>query len=141
MLVPGNEGVAGRIKISKGSIGYVEYGFAERLGLPMAWLENKTGQFIQPYGGSGLATLTSTELPENLRAFFPDPEGKDSYPIVSYTWLLLYKQYSDPQKAAALKEYVKWCLTVGQEFGESLGYLRLVPQVATRAVNTLDGIR
>jgi len=140
MLAPGNEGVAGRIEISKGSIGYVEYGFAERLGLPMAWLENKAGQFIQPDDRSGLATLMNTELPENMRAFFPDPEGKDSYPLVTYTWLLLYKQYDDPQKAAALKEYVKWCLTVGQEFSESLGYLRLAPQIATRAVDTLDGI-
>ena len=141
MLVPGNEGVAGRIALGKGSIGYVEYGFAERLGLPMAWLQNKAGQFIQPHGGSGLATLMSTDLPENLRAFFPDPEGQESYPLVSYTWLLLYKRYEDPQKAAAVKEYVTWCLTVGQEFGESLGYLRLTPQIATRAVNTLDGIR
>ena len=141
MLVPGNEGVAGRIALSKGSIGYVEYGFAKRAGLPMAWLENKAGQFIQPNGQSGLATLISTELPANLRAFFPDPEGKDSYPIVSYTWLLLYKNYENPQKVAALKEYVKWCLTTGQDFGESLGYLRLAPQVATRAVNTLDSIQ
>jgi len=140
MRVHGNEGVAGRIKISKGAIGYVEYGFAERLGLPTAWLENKAGQFIQPHGGSGLATLMSAELPENLRAFFPDPEGKDSYPIVSYTRLLLYKKYDDPQKVAALKEYVKWCLTVGQEFNESLGYLRLAPQVATRALSAVDSL-
>ena len=55
----------------------------------MAWLENKAGQFIEPHGGSGLATLINATLPENLRAFFPDPEGQDSYPIVTYSWLLL----------------------------------------------------
>jgi phosphate transport system substrate-binding protein len=140
MLAVGNEGVAGRIKVSKGSIGYIEYGFAERLGLPMAWLENKAGEFVQPHSSSGLATLMNTKLPDNLRAFFPDPEGKDSYPLVSYTWLLLYKKYDDPQKVAALRDYLKWCLTVGQEFSESLGYLPLPPHTATRATDALGNI-
>jgi phosphate transport system substrate-binding protein len=140
MQANGNDGVAGRIKISKNAIGYVEYGFAERTGLAMAWLENKEGKFIRPHGGSGLATLLSYDMPDNLRIFFPDPEGKDSYPIVTYSWLLLYKKYDDPQKAAALKEYVNWCLPVGQEYSESLGYLRLPPPVVTRAMNALGGI-
>ena len=43
---------------------------AQRTGLAMAWLENKAGEFIQPHGGSGLATLLNTDMPENLRAFF-----------------------------------------------------------------------
>ena len=141
MVAPGNEGVAGRIKISEGSIGYVEYGTAQRTGLAMAWLENKAGEFIQPHGGSGLATLLNTDMPENLRAFFPDPDGKDSYPIVTYSWLLLYKQYNDPQKAAALKQYVKWALTEGQAFNESLGYVRLAPPVVARALQAVESIR
>jgi phosphate transport system substrate-binding protein len=141
MAARGNEGVAGRIKMSKGSIGYVEYGIARRGGLSMAWLENKAGQFIEPHGGSGLATLINTTLPENLRVFFPDPEGQDSYPIVTYSWLLLYKQYEDPQKLVALKQYVKWCLTAGQEYNESLGFVRLPPQVIVRAMDALDSLR
>src|SRR5262245_21476871 len=141
MLAPGNEGVAGRIKISQGALGYVEYGMAQRAGLPMAWLENKAGHFIQPHGGSGLATLINTDMPENLRAFFPDPDGQESYPLVTYSWLLLYKQYDDPQKVAALKQYLRWCLTEGQAFSEALGYVRLAPHVIARAVSALDHIR
>jgi phosphate transport system substrate-binding protein len=141
MAARGNEGVAGRIKLSKGAIGYVEYGIARRAGLSMAWLENKAGQLIEPHGGSGLATLLNTPMPENLRIFFPDPEGQDSYPIVTYSWLLLYKQYDDAQKLAALKQFVKWCLTAGQEFNESLGYVRLPPPVIARAIAALDSIR
>jgi phosphate transport system substrate-binding protein len=98
MAARGNEGVAGRIKLSKGAIGYVEYGIARRAGLSMAWLENKAGQLIQPHGGSGLATLLNIQMPENFRAFAPDPDGEDSYPIVTYSWLLLYQRYEDPQK-------------------------------------------
>jgi phosphate transport system substrate-binding protein len=100
----------------QGPIGYVEYGIAQRGDLAMAWLENKAGAFIQPHGGSGLATLLSVTMPENLRVFAPDPDGEDSYPIVTYSWLLLYKTYDNPQKVNALKNYVTWCLTDGQAF-------------------------
>ncbi len=141
MAARGNEGVTGRIKMSNGSIGYVEYGIARRAGLSMAWLQNKAGQFIEPHGGSGLATLLNTALPENLRVFFPDPEGQDSYPIVTYSWLLLYKQYDDTPKLAALKQFVRWCLTAGQEYNESLGFVRLPPPVIARAIDALDSIR
>jgi len=63
----GNEGVAGEIKRTKGAIGYVEYGIAKRAGLSMAALENKAGEFIKPTGTSGMATLASEALPENLK--------------------------------------------------------------------------
>jgi phosphate transport system substrate-binding protein len=141
MAARGNEGVAGRLKMSKGSIGYVEYGIARRAGLAMVWLENRAGQFIEPHGGSGLATLLNTPLPENLRVFFPDPDGQDSYPIVTYSWLLLYRQYDDAPKLAALKQFARWCLTTGQEFNESLGFVRLPPPVMARAIAALEGIR
>lgn len=141
MVAPGNEGVAGRIKQNPGTLGYVEYGMAQRAGLQMAWLENKAGQFVQPYGGSGLATLLNVRMPDNLRVFFPDPDGQDSYPIVTYSWLLLYKKYADPHKAAALKQYVKWCLTEGQAFNETLGYVRLAPHVVARALAAVESIQ
>jgi phosphate transport system substrate-binding protein len=141
MVAPGNEGVAGRIKQSIGALGYVEYGIAKRAGLAMVWLENKAGQFVPPHGGSGLATLLNTPMPANLRAFFPDPDGADSYPIVTYSWLLLYKKYDDAKKAAALKQYVTWCLTDGQAFNESLGYVRLAPHVVSQAIAAIERIQ
>src|SRR5262249_732170 len=97
--------------------------------------------FVQAHGNSGLATLQNVEMPENLRIFFPDPDGQDSYPIVTFSWLLLYKQYDDHLKATALKQYVKWCLTEGQAFNESLGYVRLPPQVVAHTMAAVDGIR
>lgn len=136
----GNEGVAGQIKLTRGALGYVEYGIAKRTGLSMAELENKEGQFIKPTGTSGMATLSSEPLPENLRAFFPDPEGKSSYPIVTYSWLLLYEDYDDDRKAKAVKDFVSWCLDEGQAFNESLGYIRLSPSVIEKAREALDEI-
>ena len=60
-----------------------------------------------------------------------------SYPIVTYSWLLLYKRYDDPQQRAALKRFVQWCLTEGQAFNEPLGYLRLPPHVVTRGLEAV----
>ena len=59
---------------------------------------------------------------------------------MTYSWLLLYKEYDDQLKAAALKQYVKWCLTEGQAFNETLGYVRSAPQVIARTMAALDSI-
>src|SRR5262249_26589514 len=105
MLARGNEGVAGLGKSGEGALGYMEYGFAERLRLPTAQLQNKAGRYVAPSDRTGQAALASSiaRMPDNLRLYLPDPEGEDSYPIVSLTWLLLYERYPDQQKSAALK--------------------------------------
>ena len=143
MLVHGNEGVAGRIKISEGAIGYVEYGYAKRAGLPMAWLENKEGRFVEPGDASGDATLKNTQeqMPPNLRMFLPDPSGETSYPLVTYTWLLLYEAYPDKEKLSALKSFVQWGLTEGQRYGDPLGYCKLPQGVIDRALAALAKIK
>jgi phosphate transport system substrate-binding protein len=76
-----------------------------------------------------------------LRVFIPDADGEDSYPIVTYSWLLLYKEYPDQQKLAALKQYLRWCLVDGQEFNEALGFVRLPPSVVSRVMVAVDAIR
>jgi len=142
MLARGNEGVAARIKVSRDSIGYVEYHFARRLGLPMAQLQNRAGRFIEPGEQSGQAALASTvrDMPDNLRLFLPDPEGDTSYPIVTYTWLLLHDRYADRDKGAALKKFVGWGLTEGQRYSRDLGYIPLPAEVAALSLAALDRI-
>jgi phosphate transport system substrate-binding protein len=138
-----NEGVAGRIKLTEGSIGYVEYGFAQRANLPMAWLENKEGYFIVPTPANGKITLINTQdmMPKNLRLFFPDPPGFSSYPIVTYSWLLLYDEYPDPKKSAAIRDFVNWGLTQGQRYAKSLGFCPLPNQIAEQALKSLENIK
>lgn len=138
----GNDGVAGRIKLTAGAIGYVEYGYAKRLGLPMAWLENQAGHFISPTAKSGQMALQvgSQKIPRNLRVFIPDPAGVESYPIVSYTWLLLYKKYPSDKLANTLKNFVWWGLTKGQVYAEELGYIPLPQRVVSRASEIVDRI-
>jgi phosphate transport system substrate-binding protein len=143
MRARGNEGVAALIKQSEGSLGYVEYAFAKRLGLPMAQLQNRAGRYVVPNDRSGQAALASSvkQMPENLRLFLPDPDGEESYPIVSFSWLLLYQRYDDQQKSAALKQFIRWGLSLGQSYSPELGYVPLPTDIASLSLAALDRIR
>jgi phosphate transport system substrate-binding protein len=106
----------------------------------MATLENQAGKFIAPTPESGSATLAKVELPENLRAFITDPAGDDSYPIVTYTWMLLYQKYDAPNKAIALEAMIQFGLTTGQEQAAQLGYIPLPQNVREKVAAAADTI-
>ena len=137
----GNEGVTAQILQTEGSIGYIEFGYAKQQGIPAASLENKAGKFITPSSESASQSLAAVTLPENLRAFISDPEGADSYPIVSYTWILAYKTYDDADKLNAFKEVINWSLTDGQDMSEELGYIPLPDNVVSKVKSALDTIQ
>jgi len=141
MRASGNEGVAGRIKQSLGSIGYVSYEFARRAGLKVALLENRSGKFVAPSPSSSASAFADAELPDNMRLYVPDPPSADSYPIVTLTWILLYKNYPDQQKAKALQDLFRWCLTDGQKYAPELGYTPLPQNVVARSLVALDGLQ
>jgi phosphate transport system substrate-binding protein len=136
----GNEGVTALIKQTPGTVGYVEYGYAVNNGLSMASLENKSGKFVKPTDASGAATLANVTFPENLRVWPDDPSGAEDYPIATFTWLLLYKKYSDAAKLKALKDFVAYGLTDGQKFSAELGYIPLPPAVAEKSKAALASI-
>ncbi|HKA32007.1 MAG TPA: hypothetical protein VKH64_02265 [Candidatus Binatia bacterium] len=71
-------------------------------------------------------------MPPDLIAWVPDPEAKDAYPIVTYTWMLFYKKYKDPSKATALRALIEYGLTDGQKDSEALGYVPLPPDVVNK---------
>jgi phosphate transport system substrate-binding protein len=137
---PKNDGVTAQIQQTPGAIGYVEYGFANTAGLPMASLENQSGNFIKPTADSASATLDAVTLPENLREFITDPQGDQSYPIVTYTWLLAYQNYDDPEKAKALEATIEYALTEGQNISGELGYIPLPPSVVQKVAAQADKI-
>jgi len=137
----GNEGVTALIKQTPGAIGYVEYGFAAHNNLPMASLENKAQNFISPSIESAAATLASVKLPGDLRAFILDPEGPNDYPVVTFTWILVKKTYTDAAKAAAVKAFVTYGLTTGQATAPLLGYVTLPHEVVTKALAALEAVK
>jgi phosphate transport system substrate-binding protein len=128
----GNEGITASLLTTPGSIGYIEYGYAKSQNLPIAILENKAGSFVAPTTESAVAALASGEMPRDLIAWVSDPEGKDAYPIVTYTWMRFYKNYENKAKAKALRALIDYGLTDGQKESEALGYVPLPPEVVTK---------
>ena len=137
----GNEGVTALIKQTPGTVGYVEYGYAVHNGVAMASLQNKSGKFVKPTEESGASTLAHVEFPENLRIWPEDPTGDDDYPIATFTWLLLYKKYSDSAKLKALQGFVTYGLTDGQKFAGELGYIPLPAAVVEKSKAALASIQ
>jgi len=121
----GNEGVTASLLTTPGSIGYVEYGYAHSQNLHFATLENKSGNYVTATTASAQAALASAQLPPDMIVWVSDPTSPDAYPIVTYTWMILYKKYDNKAKLDALKALVVYGITDGQKEAEPLGYVPL----------------
>jgi phosphate transport system substrate-binding protein len=107
----------------------------------MADLQNKAGKFVQPSTESGQAALASAQLPENLIAWVLDPEGDNSYPIATFTWMLFYEKNAEPKKAEILRKMVDYGLTEGQKISAKMGYIPLPENVVTAVRAKIDKIQ
>ncbi|EMI19628.1 phosphate ABC transporter, periplasmic phosphate-binding protein [Rhodopirellula maiorica SM1] len=83
----------------------------------------------------------NAELPDNLLAYVPDPGGEYSYPIVTFTWVLVRKQYADDAKTEQVKSFIQWCLTSGQDYAEAAGNVRLAPHVIRASESKLEAMK
>jgi phosphate transport system substrate-binding protein len=141
VAAPKNDGVTATIKQTPGAIGYIEYGYAEMAKVNMAALQNKAGKFVMPSEQSGAEALAKAAMPADLRVWLPDPEGEGSYPIATYTWMIFYEKYADPQKAEAIKKLITYCLKEGQKISSKMGYIPLpenVVQVVSKAAENIQ---
>lgn len=137
----GNEGVTASVKTTPGSIGYIEYGYAASQKLPTATLENKAGKFVAANTASGQAALEGVTFSPEMIGWAPDPAGEQAYPIVTYTWLILYKEYKDPKKLEALRSLLKFALTDGQKDAEQLGYIPLPQATVEKVTAALESVK
>jgi len=142
----GNPGVAALVSQTPGSIGYVELSYALENNLPVATLKNAAGNFVKPSLASAKEATQGVDLPKDLRLLnqvvnTKDPQG---YPIVGMTWLLVYQKQEITAKseaqAKALVDFLNWVVTDGQEFNESLKYVRLSPAVVKQAQELIGSI-
>ncbi len=141
----GNEGVAGQIKQIPGAIGYVELAYANQNQLPVASVRNSAGEFVTPSieAVTAAAAGVGARLPPNTdyRISIVDSPGAGSYPISSFTWLLLYQQQADSVKARKLVDFLRWALTEGEKQAAALDYAPLPATIAERLLQRLDSIR
>ncbi|MBW4633522.1 MAG: phosphate ABC transporter substrate-binding protein PstS [Iphinoe sp. HA4291-MV1] len=132
----GNPGVAASVTRTPGAIGYVEYEYAQKNKLKAAQVQNKKGEFVAPSLQTANAALETVTFPQNFRVFVDDPAT--GYPIVGLTWLLLYKNYNNPAKADAVKKFVNWILTEGQQYNDDLQYTRIPSNVTNRVIQVVN---
>ncbi len=122
----GNDGVAGLIKQTTGTIGYVELAYAVQNGIMYANMKNKAGEFVEPsFKSVTLAAEGVKNMPEDLRVSITDADGKGSYPISGFTWLLVYSNFKNEAKAGAFVKFLKWAMTKGQGYATGLYYAPL----------------
>jgi phosphate transport system substrate-binding protein len=135
----GNEGVAGQVKQTPGSIGYVELAYAKQNKLSVAAVRNRAGQFVVasvPAVTAAAASAAST-LPPNTdyRISIVDAPGQDSYPISSFTWILVYQRQKDLVKGKKIVDFLNWALSTGQTEAPPLDY---APLPAAMAMNVRE---
>ncbi len=139
----GNEGVAGLIKQTPNAFGYVELIYAIQNKMPYGKVKNSSGEFVK----ADLASVTAAaagaakSMPEDFRVSITDAPGKTAYPISSFTWLLIPSKFSDGSKRDAIKGFVKWMLTDGQNETEALSYAKLPKEVIAKETKALNQIQ
>jgi len=139
----GNEGVAGQIKTTPCTIGYVELAYAFENKLPYAFLKNSAGTFVEPSiaSTSAAAAGAAKSMPADYRISLVNQPGKNAYPIVGFTWLLVYQNQKDKVKGKKLVEFLKWELKQGQKMADKLLYAPLPANVAKMVEKTVQGIK
>jgi len=130
----GNEGVAGQVKQTQGAIGYVEQVYAQQNQLPMAAIQNGAGQFVQPtlQTTAAAAEGAAANLPADtdFRISLVNAAGQQTYPITSWTYLLVPSHFEDCTKGKALAELARWTYSSeGDALASDLGYSPVPPAV------------
>src|SRR3984885_11072241 len=128
----GNGGVAGLVKQTPDSMGYVELIYAIRNNMPYGDVKNSSGAFIKASLASVSAAAAGAPIPDDFRVSITDAPGKDAYPISSFTWLLIPASIPDAAKRDAIKGFLTWMLNTGQQDCEPLAYAKLPKEVVTR---------
>src|SRR5436853_1420225 len=137
----GNEGVAGQVKQTPGSLGYVELIYAIQNKMPYATVKNSAGEFVKPTLDSVTAALTTANIPDDFRFSMTNAPGKDAYPIAGATWLLVYEQQPDAAKGKKLVEFLKWSVTDGEKMAKDLQYAPLPESVQQRVLTRIGEIK
>ncbi|AIC16348.1 phosphate ABC transporter substrate-binding protein PstS [Nitrososphaera viennensis] len=150
---PGNEGVASTVRGAPYSLGYVELAYALTANMNYAFIQNKEGNFIEPSLDSAKAAVeaSATALPAGDAAWtnvsLVNAPGDSSYPIASFSYLLLYKEMStstkidSEAKAKAIVDFIAWAISpAGQQHAQKLSYVPLPDNVVSLNQKTLASL-
>lgn len=138
----GNEGIAGTVRQIEGSIGYVELIYAVQNNINYGVVRNKSGNFVKATleSTTSAASAAAARMPADYRVSITNPDGKDAYPIASFTWLLVPQQSRDANKGRVLHDFLQWMLRDGQRQVSSLSYAPLPKEVVQKLQSTINTI-
>ena len=138
----GSEGVTGQLRQTPGSIGYVELTYAQQNNLPVAAIGNQAGHYVLPSPQSTTAAINGflAQLQQDPRVPIVNPPATsaDAYPIAGLTFLIVPKDGTDVDKRQALKDFVKYIVTDGQNVASALNYAPLPDGVKQNDLNLLN---
>ena len=139
----GNEGVAGMVRQSPHSFGYVELIYAAQNKMPFGSVRNSSGKFVKASteGVTAAAAAVSKTMPADFRVSITNAPGPDSYPISSFTWLLIPEHGQDPAKAKAMQGFLEWMLSHGEAEAASMTYAPLPAAVQEQVKKRIPSIQ
>ncbi len=139
----GNEGVAGLVRQTPGSIGYVELIYALQNKIDYGSVQNQAGEFVKASVQSvtAAAAAAASQMPRDFRVSITNAPGAGVYPVSSFTWLLVYENPKDKAQARVFVEFLKWALTEGQAFASDLGYAPLPDSVVKLELAAIQQIK
>jgi phosphate transport system substrate-binding protein len=139
----GNEGVAGLVSQTPGSLGYVELIYALQNKIAYGAVQNTAGNFVKASIESVTAAAegAAADMPADFRVSITNPPGDNAYPIASFTWILLYQDPDDKAQARVMTDFMKWALTDGQRHARELGYAPLPQSVVDMELKALEKIQ
>jgi phosphate transport system substrate-binding protein len=139
----GNKGVIDVIQETPYTIAYAELTFAILAHLPYGAVENAAAKFVKADLTSVVAAAEATIdlMPADYRQSITNAPGEASYPIATYTWLLIPSHFADSAKRESLQKFLRWTLTQGQAIAPSVNYVPLPAQLATRESQVIDRLR
>ena len=139
----GNEGIAGMVRNTPFSFGYVELVFATQTHMAFGSVRNSSGNFVKASTAAltAAAAGTAKNMPDDFRVSITDAPGADAYPICGYTWLLVPLRSADPAKGKVLVEFLRWMLEHGESETERLSYAPLPQFVAMKVSGALNYLK
>ena len=139
----GNEGVSGLVKQTPDSIGYIELIYALQNNIMYGTVQNAAGKFLKAdlAGVTAAAAGAAKDMPDDFRVSITDAPGATAYPISSFTWLLIPAQIQDATKRDAIKTFLKWMMTDGQNYNEGLSYAKLPKPVVAKEMKQISMVQ
>jgi phosphate transport system substrate-binding protein len=139
----GNEGVAGTVKQTPNSIGYVELIYAVQSKMAYGSVKNASGSFVKADFNTvtDAAAGAAKNIPDDFRVSITNAAGKNAYPISTFTWLLVPSHIPDAAKAKTIKAFLQWMLADGQKYAAGLSYASLPKEVVAKEAKQIAKIQ